>query len=136
MAVRPGSEALKLSDLVEEALGREKTLRLMRTRGSVGSFLVARLRELWSGPMLVVSPTSKRAEAFAADVRTYSSGADTKVLPRYDTPPYDRFSAHADIESRRMSLLYALLAADSRTPRRLPHIMMKIASRHKLTRWE
>ena len=53
-------------------------------------FLVARLRELWSGPMLVVSPTSKRAEAFAADVRTYSSGADTKVLPRYDTPPYDR----------------------------------------------
>ncbi len=87
----------------------------MRVRGSAGAFLVARLREAWPGPILVVSPTSKRAEAFAADVRTYSGGEETWILPRYDVPPYDRFSAHPEVESRRMSLLYALLAAGEQT---------------------
>ena len=113
---RVGRErALKLEDLVEQALGRGTTLRLMRVRGSVGAYLTARLRAHWPGPMLVASPTSKRAEAFAEDLRTFS-GAEANILPRYDTPPFDRFSSHPDIESRRMSLLYALMAADASTP--------------------
>ena len=38
------------------------------------------------------------------------------MLPRYDTPPYDRFSPHPEIECRRMSLLYRLLSCTGETP--------------------
>ena len=38
------------------------------------------------------------------------------MLPRYDVPPYDRFSTHPEIEARRMSLLYAFLSAGPETP--------------------
>jgi transcription-repair coupling factor (superfamily II helicase) len=64
----------------------------------------------------VVSPTSTRAEAFAAALRAFSPETDVRLLPRYDVPPYDRFSAHPEIEARRMSLLYAWLSAGPETP--------------------
>jgi transcription-repair coupling factor (superfamily II helicase) len=34
-----------------------------------------------------------------------------RLFPRYDTPPFDRFSPHPELEARRMSLIYELLAA-------------------------
>ncbi len=85
-------------------------------RGSAGAWLAAELRAAYSGPILVVTPSSTRAESFAAALRAYSPDTDVRLLPRYDVPPYDRFSAHPEIEARRMSLLYAWLAAGPDTP--------------------
>ena len=109
-----------LAELVERALRREQTLRLQRAK-SGGPFVVSRLRAAHPGPILVVSPSSAAAATFAADLVTFGSGADragasVHVLPSYDTPPYDRFSPDPEIEARRMSLLYTLLAAGESTP--------------------
>jgi transcription-repair coupling factor (superfamily II helicase) len=64
----------------------------------------------------VISPTTTRAERFAAALRALSPGTDVRLFPRYDVPPYDRFSAHPEVEARRMSLLYAWLSAGPDTP--------------------
>ncbi|MEX2205382.1 MAG: transcription-repair coupling factor [Myxococcota bacterium] len=82
-------------------------------RGSAGAWLTAELRAAFAGPLLVVAPSSTRAESFAAALRAFSPETDVRLLPRYDVPPYDRFSAHPEIEARRMSLLYSWLAAGS-----------------------
>lgn len=107
---------LSLAELVEKALHRDRMLRLLRVRGSASAFLVSHLRAEHPGPILIISPTSTRAERFAADLRTFASDPDVRLFPRYDTPPFDRFSPHPEIEARRMSLLYGLLAADAATP--------------------
>ncbi|MEE9282286.1 MAG: DEAD/DEAH box helicase, partial [Myxococcota bacterium] len=113
---------MRLAELVETALERERTLRLERVK-SGGAFLVSRLRAAHPGPILVVTPSSRQAASFAADLRTFTpagaepgAAGDIRIFPRYDTLPFDRFSPHPEIESRRMSLLYALLSAQETTP--------------------
>jgi transcription-repair coupling factor (superfamily II helicase) len=98
------------------ALERESPLRLLRVQGSADAFLVSRLRDAHPGPILLISPSSKRAERMAADLRAFTSAGEIAVLPRYDVGPFDRFSPHPEIEARRMSLLYRLLAAEADTP--------------------
>ena len=101
-----------MADWLQAALARQRPLRLLRVQGSAGAYLASRLRDAHAGPMLVISPTSKRAERMEADLRAFSAGPDggeIAVLPRYDVPPFDRFSPHPAIEARRMSLLYRLL---------------------------
>ncbi len=61
-----------------------------------------------------MSPTSTRADSFARDLQTFS-GEEIEVFPRHDTPPFDRFSPQPEVEARRMSLLYGLLAAGRET---------------------
>ena len=76
-------------------------LRLGRIRGSAGAWLAAQLRAAHRGPILVIAPGSTRAEEFAAALRAFSPETEVRILPRYDVPPYDRFSAHPEIEARR-----------------------------------
>ena len=90
---------------------RTRPLRLERLQGAAGAHLVSRLAAASRGPVLVVCPTEKRAEGFADALRAYGI-AGVETLPRYDTPPFDRFSPHPELEARRMSLLYRLLAAE------------------------
>ncbi|HTO06413.1 MAG TPA: transcription-repair coupling factor [Myxococcota bacterium] len=107
---------MKSQDLIERALSGARTLRIGRIRGSGGACLAARLRGAFPGPLLVISPTTTRAERFAAALRALAPGTDVRLFPRYDVPPYDRFSAHPEVEARRMSLLYAWLSAGPDTP--------------------
>jgi transcription-repair coupling factor (superfamily II helicase) len=88
---------MKLSEILQRARQTDKVLRLGRMRGTAGALLTARLRDEFGGPILVVSPTSTRAEAFASAVRAYAPELEVRLFPRYDVPPYDRFSAHPDI---------------------------------------
>ena len=110
-----GETALDLAGFIEKALARERPLRLIRVQGSAGACLAGRLRQVHPGPMLVVSPTGARAERFASDLVAFT-GAEVALLPRYDTPPVDRFSPHPEIEARRMRQLYRQLTADDDTP--------------------
>jgi transcription-repair coupling factor (superfamily II helicase) len=89
---------------------------VLEVRGSAGMFLLARLRAAHPGPALVIAADPERAERVAEDLRSFSGSRDVELLPAYDTAPYDRFSPHPEIEARRMSLLYALLAAGADTP--------------------
>jgi transcription-repair coupling factor (superfamily II helicase) len=113
--------SLALPDLITRALARERTLRFVGVPGSAAPYLVRRLRAAHPGVILVAAPGSRRADRFAAELRTFLRGRDAlasrvAVLPRYDTALYDRFSPHPEIEARRMSLLYSLLAAGEATP--------------------
>jgi transcription-repair coupling factor (superfamily II helicase) len=94
-------------------MGRERGLRLLGVRGSSGAFITARLQAEHDGTLLVIAPGPARAERLAQDLRTFSGGASVQLFPAYDTPPFDRFSPHPEIEARRMSLLYQLLCAES-----------------------
>ena len=107
---------MRTSELIERALAGARTLRIGRVRGAGGAYVAARLRAGFAGPLLVISPTTTRAERFAAALRALSPGTDVRLFPRYDVPPYDRFSAHPEVEARRMSLLYGWLAAGAETP--------------------
>ena len=105
-----------LEPWIATALARESPLRLLRVQGSADAWLVSRLRDAHPGPILLISPSSKRAERMAGDLRAFTAAGEIGMLPRYDVPPFDRFSPHPEIEARRMSLLYRLLAADDETP--------------------
>ena len=107
---------MNTSELIDRALRGARTLRIGRVRGSGGAYVAARLRAAFAGPLLVISPTTTRAERFAAALRALSPGTDVRLFPRYDVPPYDRFSAHPEVEARRMSLLYSWLSAGEDTP--------------------
>ncbi len=114
--VRAEEKALDLAQFTEKALRRERPLRLLRVPGSAGAYLAAKLRRAHSGPILAICPTSKRSDRLAGDLRAFLPGEDVSIFPRYDTPPFDRFSPHPEIEARRVSLLYRLLASDASTP--------------------
>jgi len=90
-------------------------LRLLRVRGSAGPYLLTRMREHHPGPILLVTSSSQAAERWATDLRSFGIQGDSAIFARYDTPPFDRFSPHPDIEANRMSLLYRLLAATPTT---------------------
>jgi transcription-repair coupling factor (superfamily II helicase) len=111
--VRKGDGALQLRELTRAVRERERSLRLLGVRGSSGAFITARLRAGHTGTLLVIGAGPARAERLAEDLRTFSGGAAVQLFPAYDTPPFDRFSPHPEIEARRMSLLYQLLCAES-----------------------
>lgn len=125
-----------LEKLVGRIAERRRPLRLLRVRGSAGPFLLSRVRRKHPGPILLVTATSTLAERRAADLRTFAPSDDVRIFPRYDTPPFDRFSPHPEIESRRMSLLYALLSAgpESRLTAVAPWtaLMRRVPSRSEL----
>ncbi|MCP4007517.1 MAG: transcription-repair coupling factor [bacterium] len=127
---------MRVSELIESVAGRERPLRLLRVRGTAGAFLVAHLRAEHKGPLLVISPSSKAAETFDGALRAFSPETDTTIFRRHDTPPYDRFSPHPEIENRRMSLLYSLLSAGGDTPLTLiapwTALMRRVPSRSEL----
>jgi len=128
-----------LDQWLDKAMSREGPLRLMRVQGSADAYLTSRLRAAHAGPILLISPTSKRAERMAADLRAFSSGpegGEIQLLPRYDVPPFDRFSPHPELEAQRMSLLYRLLAADDTTPLTViapwSALLRRVLPRHEL----
>ncbi|MEE2704250.1 MAG: hypothetical protein VX614_09555, partial [Myxococcota bacterium] len=107
---------LRETDLTHAMLERARPLRLSRVQGSAGAFLSFRLRQAWGGPILVLVPSAKDGEHFANDLRSFQgAGAEIAVFPAYDAAPFDRFSPHPELEARRMSLLYRLLAAEENT---------------------
>jgi transcription-repair coupling factor (superfamily II helicase) len=107
---------VRVAEVIDRTLEGQRTLRLTDVVGAATPYLVARLRERHRGPLLVVCASSERARALAAALEAYRAGGEIGVFPRHDTPPYDRFSPHPDVEARRMSRLYALLAAGPDTP--------------------
>ncbi len=109
-----------LPELIERMARRDETLRLLRVQGAAGAYLTALLRRERPGVMLLITQTSRAAERAAANLvgflRATPHEAEVRVFPRLDTPPYDRFSAHPELECRRMSLLYRLLSAEPESP--------------------
>jgi transcription-repair coupling factor (superfamily II helicase) len=89
---------------------RGRSLRLLRVQGAAGAYLIARQLGRHPAPALWIAPDRERAERALQDLRTFGA-PDPWSFPAYDTPPFDRFSPHPEIEAQRMSALYRLLAS-------------------------
>ncbi|MEO7385484.1 MAG: transcription-repair coupling factor [Gammaproteobacteria bacterium] len=67
---------------------------------------LAALREASTGFWLVVVPSVARAEAMEAELRYFTGGtARTALFPDSEVLPYDTFSPHQDLISRRLTVL-------------------------------
>ncbi|MBI4902043.1 MAG: transcription-repair coupling factor [Acidobacteria bacterium] len=74
---------------------------------------LALLHEATGRPLLVISDTSKNAEALAEVVRTFfrlliSGGGHTQLLPSFDTLPGQKLSPHNEISERRATALWRM----------------------------
>ena len=64
------------------------------------------------GPLLAITSTAREAERLALELRFLAPGdLPVRVLPDYESLPYDVFSPHPDITSQRLSTLAALNGA-------------------------
>jgi transcription-repair coupling factor (superfamily II helicase) len=108
-----GFEALE--DLAGQVLARSRTVRLTGLRGAARAVTVARLVKAHGDrPLLVLTPNSKAADAFEADLRgalgEAGPGGRVRSFPRHDTHPYERFSPQPFVVAQRMDVLYRWLA--------------------------
>jgi transcription-repair coupling factor (superfamily II helicase) len=109
-----GFEALE--DLAKRVLARQRTVRLTGLRGAARAVAVARMvKAHGERPVLVVTPDSKVADAFATDLRAAlgeaDSGGRVRSFPRHDIHPYERFSPQPFVVAQRMDVLYRWLSS-------------------------
>jgi len=77
--------------------------------GSARALAVVSAAERHAGPVLVVTATARDADRLSEELRFFAGPRlPVLTLPDYETLPYDVFSPHPDITSRRLATLAAL----------------------------
>lgn len=77
--------------------------------GAATSLAIAEAAIAAAGPLIVIAPNSRDAEALSDEIAFFAAaGTDVRIFPDLETLPYDGFSAHPDITSARLSALAAL----------------------------
>ena len=77
--------------------------------GSAVALALAEAAASRSGPLLVVAASPRRADQLAAELAFFAAGrAEVLPLPDAETLPWDAFSPHPDITSRRLATLARL----------------------------
>jgi len=63
-----------------------------------------------AGPLLVLLASARRLQQLADDIHFYAAGSDLPIVhfPDWECLPYDAFSPHQDVTSRRLSALASL----------------------------
>ncbi len=101
-----------MNDALKKFLGnlpnQSQNLYLGGLRGSSKSLLVSQLPRFNGRPVIVVADSFERAEQLQEDLHFFSGGEGLYFFPHWDTLPYDNFSPHRDIVSRRFQALKAL----------------------------
>ena len=98
--------------------------------GSATGLLIKNAAEIADGPLLVLVKDTPTLNILEEQVRFYGSGSSVPIFtfPDQETLPYDRFSPHPDITSRRLEVMTRLptmrqgivLAAASTVMQRIP----------------
>jgi len=78
-----------------------------RLHGSAVGLALGAAAERHDAPVVAVTADSRRAEQLAGELRFYGGG-DVLPFPDWECLPYDVFSPHPDIVSRRLLTLYRL----------------------------
>jgi transcription-repair coupling factor (superfamily II helicase) len=112
----PEAPVRTLADVLQRVAARTGPVHLTGLRGAARAVVGARLVEAHAGrPLLFVTPSSKAADAWLADLRSAlgegEESARLRFFPRHDTAPYDRFSPQPFLVAQRMDVLYRWLAA-------------------------
>ncbi len=81
-----------------------------RLFGSAQGIALVQASKAHAGPILVVTASVHRARLLEDELRFYADGMDLPILffPDRETLPYDAFSPHPGIHSRRLETLYRL----------------------------
>jgi len=80
-----------------------------KLHGAAPALAIAEAAANAAGPLIVIAPSSREAEALHAEIAFFAgSSAPVKVFPDLETLPYDSFSAHPDITSARLATLAEL----------------------------
>ena len=100
---------------VNHAAGKPgTTLSWGQAYGCAPALVLAELQQKLQGPALVVVPTVAEAEALETQLAFFAGQSNSNVLlPDPETLPYDSFSPHHDLVSRRLSVLASLLSGQS-----------------------
>ncbi|HLX01793.1 MAG TPA: transcription-repair coupling factor, partial [Trinickia sp.] len=81
------------------------------THGSSDALLIARYHLSWRAevPLLaVVCASAVDAQRLAQEIAYFAPNARIRVLPDWETLPYDTFSPHQDLVSERLATLHDL----------------------------
>ncbi len=79
--------------------------------GSSDALVLARLAET-ARPLAVVSATPQDGQRLVEEINWLAPGLRLRLLPDWETLPYDRFSPHQDLVSERLATLYEISRGD------------------------
>ncbi len=81
-----------------------------RLYGSARGLAITEAARAHQGPILVVMPDVRTSYQMLEEIRFYAQDSDLPILifPDWESLPYDAFSPHQDIVSRRLQTLYRL----------------------------
>ncbi|MCH9046830.1 MAG: hypothetical protein IIA40_12080, partial [SAR324 cluster bacterium] len=126
--------AVLLSPLVDEALARiqrQQPLALSGLQAGGKAWLIAALAEGLPATIVVVCDSLRRAEALCEDLAFFGASRPVRLMPHWDTVPYDGFSPNSELIAQRFEALSALLAGEPlllvTTPQAWMQGMMPIA---------
>ncbi len=86
-----------------------KQIRWGKLYGAAVSLAIAEAAAGAAGPLIVIAPNSRDAEALCDEIAFFAAAAtQVRIFPDLETLPYDGFSAHPDITSARLAALAAL----------------------------
>jgi transcription-repair coupling factor (superfamily II helicase) len=106
-----------MSSLIDPRLPKTKKERSITDRikwtsltGSAQSLAIAKAAQTHSGPLIVITTDTAQAYQLEKEIRFFSEDKDMLVnlFPQWETLPYDHFSPHQDIVSKRLETLYLL----------------------------
>lgn len=106
-----------MSSLIEPRLPKTKKERNITDRikwtgltGSAQSLAIAKAAQAHSGPLIVITTDTAQAYQLEKEILFFSDDKNLSVnlFPHWETLPYDHFSPHQDIVSKRLETLYLL----------------------------
>jgi transcription-repair coupling factor (superfamily II helicase) len=74
--------------------------------GSEDAFRLAQLATQQRQPLLIVTAEAQEAARLAEEIAAFAPGLGTRLLPDWETLPYDQFSPHQDLVSERLETLW------------------------------
>ncbi len=79
-------------------------------KGSARSLAITKAAQKHSGPLIVITKSTEDAYQLEKELYFFSSGDELEIhlFPHWETLPYDHFSPHQDIVSKRLETLYLL----------------------------
>jgi transcription-repair coupling factor (superfamily II helicase) len=80
--------------------------------GSGDAWLLAQLGQQMSEPLVVLTAAPLQAQRLASEIELIAPGLRVRMLPDWETLPYDAFSPHEDLVSERLRTLHALMQGE------------------------
>ena len=108
-----GAAALPLFSLPKPPIGKagERT-QLPPVAGSSDALVLAQIGTTEKKPLAVLTATAGDAQRLLEEIPWFAPGLRVRLLPDWETLPYDSFSPHHDLVSERLATLYTVIRGE------------------------